>query len=141
VNQQKLVLIKIGAGWCGPCKSIAPKFAAMAQQYNPTGKCILVDLDIDEVPMQDVNAVPHFKFFYGGKIVHTEASGDIVAVEQKLRELLTNGCPPQGPQNGPRGGPQHPYPGPQNGPRGGPQHPHPGPQNGPRGNPPGVRYQ
>jgi thioredoxin 1 len=42
----KLVVIDFYATWCGPCKMVAPKIVAMADEL--TEKCVFLKVDVDE---------------------------------------------------------------------------------------------
>ena len=48
ISDNKIVCIDWFADWCGPCKSIAPKFEVMAEKYNKSGLCALIKEDIDK---------------------------------------------------------------------------------------------
>ena len=70
----KVLIIKFGAEWCGPCKRIAPTF------HNFISGCptniIFADIDVDEnldlyIALKKnkmVNGIPAFLAFYGDKI-------------------------------------------------------------------------
>lgn len=46
--KDKLVVIDFTATWCGPCKAIKPKFAALAEKYTSI-ECWSIDVDDNDV--------------------------------------------------------------------------------------------
>ena len=68
VNENKRVVIKFGASWCGPCKAMSAPFASAAKNSNEEVKC--VEVDIDECPNDSVTfqvrSVPTFLVFKEG---------------------------------------------------------------------------
>jgi len=64
------VLVDFYAQWCGPCKSLAPLIAEIAEEY--AGKVKVCKLDIDSEPeltsAYDVMSVPTLLLFKNGQI-------------------------------------------------------------------------
>lgn len=86
-----LVCIDIGATWCGPCQSIAPKFAKMVKRYNDPGKVLLVkeDLDLKLTKDYQVTSIPTFLFYQNGKLLKNEViiGSNLKMVESTLNRL------------------------------------------------------
>ncbi|MBE6957145.1 MAG: thioredoxin [Ruminococcaceae bacterium] len=62
------VLVDFWAGWCGPCKMLAPTIEAIGEQYE--GKAIVGKLDVDEEQelaiRYGVMSIPTVIFFKDG---------------------------------------------------------------------------
>jgi len=48
VKNNKVVLLDFWAGWCGPCRALAPTIEELAKEY--AGKVLIGKLDVDENP-------------------------------------------------------------------------------------------
>lgn len=82
----RLVVVDFYATWCGPCKLIAPKLEAMAQEFKDDIVVLKVDVDENEEIAAEykVEAMPTFVFIKS-KAVVTRFSG---ANEQKVRDSI-----------------------------------------------------
>jgi len=71
-NNPGLIIIKVGAGWCGPCKKIAPVLDAFFA--SSPDEVICADIDVDESfdfyaylkGKKMVNGIPHIMCYKKG---------------------------------------------------------------------------
>jgi thioredoxin 1 len=71
IKTNKVALIDFGAGWCGPCRAIAPTIIELANDYS--GKVLVGKLDVDENPKTaecfQVFSIPTLLVFKDGREV------------------------------------------------------------------------
>ena len=81
------VMVDFTASWCGPCKTMAPEFEALAREL--TGKAKLVKVDIDKArslaAQLRIQSVPTTVVFLGGRIVAAKAGA---MRRQQLRQMI-----------------------------------------------------
>jgi len=66
-----LAMVDFWAGWCAPCKAIAPTVEALAEEY--AGRLKVAKLDVDSSPQTPmkfrVRSIPTLLFFKKGQLV------------------------------------------------------------------------
>ena len=99
-KKDDFIVIKYGAEWCGPCKSIKPLIAELAKQY-PTVYFLDVDVDnevkdYEEIPMIDhsdfenIKTIPHFKFFVKGELIREFHGSDAERLKTYVKRYSQN---------------------------------------------------
>ncbi|SRR6266702_3937749 len=70
LQSEQPVLVDFWAGWCGPCKALAPIVDEVATSY--AGKLKVAKMDVDRngsTPMRyGIRGIPALLFFKGGKV-------------------------------------------------------------------------
>ena len=92
VKESKLpVLVDFYAGWCGPCKMMAPLVAQLSEEFE--GTCKVGKCNVDENPqtasMFRVMSIPTFVLFLDGKAVDTVVGAvSKTALQEKIKQVL-----------------------------------------------------
>ena len=77
LKSDKPILVDFWAQWCGPCLTIAPTLAKLAEKYE--GKMKVGKLNVDEHPAlaekYQIRGIPNMKFFKNGQI-----AGEVVGL-------------------------------------------------------------
>ncbi|KAI8977265.1 thioredoxin-like protein [Mycotypha africana] len=88
INSNSLVVVDFHATWCGPCKLIAPKFKAFAEE---TANVVFAKIDVDEVPdvatKYQVRAMPTIMYFKDGNKVDEVVGANVANIKAKLDAL------------------------------------------------------
>ena len=81
------VLVDFGAGWCGPCRTIAPVIAELASDFD--GKATVGKVDVDnnqKIAVQfGIQSIPTLLVFSNGEVV--EQIVGAVSKEQLMEKL------------------------------------------------------
>ena len=70
IKTKDVVIVKVSANWCGPCKLMAPIFKELADEY-PAIKFVKVDTDLheDTVEQFNIQGLPLFVVIKEGSVV------------------------------------------------------------------------
>lgn len=78
LSQDRPVLVKFGAEWCGPCRAMQPTLKELSHSMGSRLK--IVDIDVDEhselAKHYRISTIPHLLLFDQGKIVADRRGAD-----------------------------------------------------------------
>jgi len=86
-----LIIIDFYTDWCGPCKTMAPKFATMAKKYPNVG---FYKINTDNPAFTElcdvceIRVLPSFCLFYEGKYINKITGSDDKYIEKILADTL-----------------------------------------------------
>jgi thioredoxin 1 len=89
-ESDKLLLVKFGATWCGPCKQIKYHLEKLAETEN---NVIVIDIDVDNAKELDwdwaseVENLPTFRFIRNGVQLEEYSGSKIEKIQDIIRKL------------------------------------------------------
>jgi len=87
VDDDTLVVCDFWATWCGPCIYVAPLYHAISEEFKDV---VFLKADVDKLSelsaSQNIQAMPTFKFFKGGKEVHMVRGANAAAVKEAVEK-------------------------------------------------------
>ena len=90
LTDNKKVMVKYYAGWCGSCRLISPKYKSLAKSED-LEDVIFIEVDAehnkDARTKAGVNNLPFFAGFKNGELVEGFPSSKIEAVETLAKSL------------------------------------------------------
>ncbi|HLS94088.1 thioredoxin [Sphingobacterium allocomposti] len=91
VNSNDLVMVQYSASWCGNCRIMKPKFKKLAAENEGL---TFVIVDAEKFPesrkLANVNNLPTFAAFKGGKLVNQVQTNKIDGLIDLLNEVTSN---------------------------------------------------
>jgi thioredoxin 1 len=91
LEAKSLVVVDFWAGWCGPCKMIAPIVEELSNEYAHKVKIAKVDIDdnSDIATQYGIMSIPTVMFFKNGKAVaQTVGAVSKAELKRKIEENL-----------------------------------------------------
>lgn len=64
INNNKMVVIKYGTKWCGPCQQMDKIIPDLAKEFK---EIQFVKVDLEEVKIDEIQSVPFFEFYLDQK--------------------------------------------------------------------------
>ena len=89
-ESDKLLLVKFGATWCGPCKQIKSHLEKLAETES---NVIVIDIDVDDAKELDwdwaseVENLPTFRFIRNGVQLEEYSGSKIEKIQDIIRKL------------------------------------------------------
>ena len=92
LKNTRIVIVKVEADWCQPCKALQPRYEKLAEKLVPTGNFTFFTEDVDDsssIHASKVTAVPTFFVYTDGdhKKAKKQFTGDFDQVEELLEKI------------------------------------------------------
>lgn len=90
IKENDRVFVQYGAGWCGNCKIMKPKFKKWAQEVDWAE---FYYVDAEKFPesrkLANVNNLPTFAFFKAGELVDEVQTNKAASLEEFINNATT----------------------------------------------------
>lgn len=88
LQKNKKVVVQYGAGWCGNCRLIKPKFKKLAEEHSDI---TFIYVDAEKLPgtreFAKVENLPTFAGFVDGNLVKQQTGNKIDLVKEIIDEI------------------------------------------------------
>ena len=85
--EHRIVMAYFGAPWCGPCRSMSPMIAEVAERHPEDLRVVKINIDEhpDLLAAEGISSVPVIKIYHDGELSHTILGA--VRKDELLRQL------------------------------------------------------
>ncbi len=91
VADNNKVMVQYGAGWCGNCRIMKPKFKKMASENEDI---LFVYVDAEKLPnsrkLAEVDNLPTFATFVNGQKVNQVQTNQVTSLQNLYDEIANN---------------------------------------------------
>lgn len=91
LKENPKTIVQYGAGWCGNCRMIKPKFKKLSAEYEDIS---FLYVDAEKLPgtreFADVSNLPTFAAFVDGKLLKQAQGNKIDIVKELVDEIANN---------------------------------------------------
>ncbi|KAI7731028.1 hypothetical protein M8C21_029537, partial [Ambrosia artemisiifolia] len=93
-REHKIVIANFSAGWCGPCRMIAPYYIELSLNYP---SLLFLSVDVDELPefstQWDIKATPTFIFLRDGEQIDRLVGANKPELLKKISGIVNSQSP------------------------------------------------
>ena len=90
LRDNRKVIVKFEADWCGPCRALAPFFETLSEQHKES--IVFCKVDVDEAAevaeSESVTCMPTIKAFHNGKLIDTVMGASQPNITKLVTDLL-----------------------------------------------------
>jgi hypothetical protein len=88
-SEGKKLLVQYTASWCGPCRALSPRLAALSSNY-PDVTFVKVDVDenMDAARELEIRSVPTILIYDGSELINRSSGANIDSVYTKILDTL-----------------------------------------------------
>ena len=91
ISENERVIVQYGAGWCGNCRIVKPKFKKLSEARQDV---TFVYVDAEKLPnsrkLAKVENLPTFAMFKNGQLVSQAEGNKIEKVEELINETTNH---------------------------------------------------
>ena len=92
VKSNRIVFVKWGAAWCGPCRNIQPIYDGLARQYKDLAPFLCIEVDDEEFEnlavTYQIKSFPTFHVFVDQKPVKSITGANARALIKLVQEFI-----------------------------------------------------
>ncbi|MAE74756.1 MAG: thiol reductase thioredoxin [Bdellovibrionaceae bacterium] len=91
IKEHDQVIVQYGAGWCGNCRIIKPKFRKLSEENQSIQ---FVYADAEKLPgtreLAEIKNLPTFAAFKGGKLIKQTEGNKVEKIQELIDEIANH---------------------------------------------------
>lgn len=88
--KQNLLVVCFSGSWCGPCKTLAPKFESLASTYN--NRVLFMKIDIDECQIIaekfNITSLPTTLIIKNSNVIKNIIGADYIGIKAGIDQFI-----------------------------------------------------